>query len=341
MKYLKKIMVIISAAVMLTSATVFADGDYTFDQSFCENYKTKEMPIFSDMPTLTDELDMLVRLNIIQGYDDDTLKLDNVITRAEAVKMLVYTIENEVGISGIETNYTKEGIKAAMEVYAASGMTFEYNGFPDVPMENWYHPYVYYAVNLLQLINGYEDGTFRPENEITEIELLTMTLRGLGYEQMIEAEGGYPEGVLSINNRLKLVDNPSNVPATRERAAKIFYNALNSHIVTISGFIIPNDNGGFEVGYEHNNTLLENRKLFTVHGTLKKSDLLSEKAIVFTPADDFEYTGSFGYTFKLTKGEDYTFTKEFTDIPEGEYDVYLYDSTNYEGEENILVTAVR
>ena len=50
----------------------------------------------------------------------------------------------------------------------------EYQGlFPDVTADKWYALYVE-AAKELGLINGYEDGTFRPEQNITRAEACTI-----------------------------------------------------------------------------------------------------------------------------------------------------------------------
>jgi hypothetical protein len=336
----RKIFAIIIAALMLITSTAFADNitedkalEYTFNKEFAENYTVDEMPKFNDEKDITKELDLLIRLNIISGYEDGTLKLDRTITRAEASRMLCYAVNPTETTRDIETQYTKEGIEKIKNDYAKSGIEFEYSGFTDVSLESWYHPYVYAAKNMMNCIGGYEDGTFRPENTVSEIEFLTMLERALGYSNMIEAEGGYPDGVTAISKRLNLLDNPPNAPATRERAVTMVYNALQSNIVTVDGFT-QNENGTLEINYLTTNTLLEHRYVCKAHGILKKSSVLPEKTLVFIPDNDI-YVEYIGMTFSLKKGNEYTFVKEYSDINEGEYDVYI----DYSVEGNEIIVA--
>jgi hypothetical protein len=150
---------------------------------------------------------------------------------------------------------------------------------------------------------------------------------------MIEAEGGYPDGVTAISKRLNLLDNPTNAPATRERAVTMVYNALQSNIVTVDGFT-QNENGTLEINYLTTNTLLEHRYVCKAHGILKKSSVLPEKTLVFIPDNDI-YVEYIGMTFSLKKGNEYTFVKEYSDINEGEYDVYI----DYSVEGNEIIVA--
>ena len=92
----------------------------------------------------------LSNAGIINGYEDGTFRPNNPITRAEFAKI------------------------------AASFFTYvdqEYQGlFPDVPQSKWYAKYVE-AASELGLITGYEDGTFRPEKNITRAEACTIVNR--------------------------------------------------------------------------------------------------------------------------------------------------------------------
>lgn len=322
----KRILAAASAAVMLISSTAFADSntenkapEYTFNKQLCEEHEVQQMPQFSDVKEISNELDLIIRLNIMSGYEDGTLKPDRTVTRAEAAKILCYTINNKTGVQDIEQQYSKEGFEETKEIYAESGVEyeFEYNGFSDVSLESWYHPYVYEAMGYY--ISGYEDGTFRPENQVTEIEFLTMLERALGYSDMLEAEGGYPDGVIAISNRLNLIDNPTDTPATRERAAAMLYNALHSYVVTVERWNLNAENNTTEKIFTQTRTLMDIKDLYKIHGTLKKSSVLPEKTVVFVPDEDFNHR-SFA---SLDKGKEYTFAVEYSDIPEGEYDVYI------------------
>lgn len=94
----------------------------------------------------------LSNAGIINGYEDGTFRPNSPITRAEFAK-----------------------IAASFFTYADK----EYQGlFPDVPESKWYAKYVE-AASELGLITGYEDGTFRPERNITRAEACTIVNRTL------------------------------------------------------------------------------------------------------------------------------------------------------------------
>lgn len=87
----------------------------------------------------------------IFGYEDGTFKPDGFLTRAETASML----------SGV------------LEITNASDRTLD---FSDVKKSAWYAP----IINEMAaggLVNGYADGTFRPENKITRAEFITMLMQ--------------------------------------------------------------------------------------------------------------------------------------------------------------------
>jgi len=87
----------------------------------------------------------LQETGVLTGYSDGTFKPDNKINRAEFVKIVVHSILRKV----------------------PERPTVEC--FPDVKIEQWFAPYVCYAKSI-GIISGYEDGTFRPEKNISFVE---------------------------------------------------------------------------------------------------------------------------------------------------------------------------
>ena len=86
---------------------------------------------------------------IIGGYKDGEFKGANTVKRAEAAKFLLKAANIEVE-----------------EV-------FNNGRFSDVLDDQWYAPYVLTAANH-GIIKGYDDGTFKPGNEVNTVEFLKM-----------------------------------------------------------------------------------------------------------------------------------------------------------------------
>lgn len=95
----------------------------------------------------------LTRAGILDGYEDVSFRPNASITRAEFTKIAVSFFKHVGGASS--------------------------NPFNDVPDSAWYAEFVKAAAEL-GLIDGYEDGTFRPNAPITRAEACTIVNRTLG-----------------------------------------------------------------------------------------------------------------------------------------------------------------
>ena len=90
--------------------------------------------------------------NIINGYEDGFFRPDNIVNRAEFVKMLMLALNIDAD--------------EATEVTA----------FSDVNSDAWYYDVVMLAAQY-KIISGYTDGSFRPDAIVTREEMATMLYR--------------------------------------------------------------------------------------------------------------------------------------------------------------------
>lgn len=99
----------------------------------------------------------LEKYDIIKGYSDKTFRPDDYVSRAEFVAMTVryYDLFNDVTFGATTTKYT------------------------DVPTNYWAVKEISYAKNIGWL-NGYADGTFRGDNNITRAEVVAVVNRATG-----------------------------------------------------------------------------------------------------------------------------------------------------------------
>jgi len=105
-----------------------------------------------------------VNLGIVEGYDDGNFRPGNMVNRAEALKILLLA-------KGID-----------LEGYDLSSAA----SFDDVSEAIWYAVYVAYAVDM-NLIEGYEDGTFKGGNDILRAEIAKLTVMIMLLEMVEEA----------------------------------------------------------------------------------------------------------------------------------------------------------
>jgi len=134
--------------------------------------------------------------------------------------------------------------------------------FPDVTNGHWASGVINVA-DTQRMVIGYDDGTFRPNNNITFAEAVTIVVRALGFEPAAQAAGGFPTGYLVVASQqglLRGVQGASNEPARRGDVAQVVYNALSADMMEQTGF-------GTQVTYEVvDRTILESR-LDVVRGT--------------------------------------------------------------------------
>lgn len=103
-------------------------------------------------------------------------------------------------------------------------------GFTDVEEESWYYSYVTRAQNE-GLVNGYGDGTYGPENQVSVAEVAQM-LYNIGTDDVGHESWHYPDkhwafkalltaknyGAIDGSESIQSIE-PFNVPCTREQAA--------------------------------------------------------------------------------------------------------------------------
>lgn len=105
----------------------------------------------------------------IQGYPDGSFKPSKSLTRAEATVVLA----NILNIQPTNDNYETK--------------------FSDVKPQQWFYNYVS-ALTEKGIINGYPDGTFRPNDKITRAEMVTLVVKALGLN------GEYESSFSDISN---------------------------------------------------------------------------------------------------------------------------------------------
>ena len=155
----------------------------------------------------------LLRLGIMNGYEDGTFKLTGTITRAEFTKLLVtlrygnyqtYTDEIFTDVSSDSWYYNyvctayaekileeQEGesfrpseLITREEMVSMIVKSLDLSGgrasFSDIKSSDEHYKEICAAVNS-GIINGYEDGTFKPDNTATRGETATMVCRILNH----------------------------------------------------------------------------------------------------------------------------------------------------------------
>ncbi|TYQ14791.1 UNVERIFIED_CONTAM: S-layer family protein [Acetivibrio alkalicellulosi] len=152
----------------------------------------------------------LLKLDILRGYEDGSLRLENNIRRSEFITLVVRLMgyHNDDDIDNV--NIT----------------------FKDIEKNHWAYNNIRLAVKY-DLVAGYPDNTIAPNNNVTFAEALAVVIRALGYENTLE--GTWPDNVINKATELNLDKNLSlkaNQQITRGEMSVIVYNALTVKLNT-------------------------------------------------------------------------------------------------------------
>lgn len=236
----------------------------------------------ADTASYATAVNTLVALKVINGYEDGTFLPDNLITRAEATKVMVAAL-NQIDSAEAMKGSTKFTDVEAKHEWAT--------GFINAGVQAGY-------------INGMGDGTFAPDANVTYAQMVKMLVSAMGYNEYAEFLGGYPNGFISIANSEGVtsgVKANADDNVTRAQVAQLVYNALTAPVVenkgvtyTDSGAIRPKiEKMNGEDGNKYKSLLTTQFNAYYVEGyvtaTSKSSDSLKSDEVSFGIAKSEKY----------------------------------------------------
>ena len=178
-----------------------------------------------------DEANFMKSIGIVEGYEDGDFRLENEVSRAEFIKMVIMASKFKDNLfSGESESY-----------------------FPDVDSKHWAYPYIEAGVKN-NLISGYNDGEFKPDNTVKYEEALAIVLRLIDYSYK-ECDMSWEEQQIEAANEVgftREIDCSIGQSLTRENVIKLLKNLL----------LYKNNNGKSyieSIGYK----AIENTKIIT------------------------------------------------------------------------------
>ena len=206
MKNFKKVLALVLVVATLLSFATIASAAVPTDAF------TDKKDIKADYSTA---VDVLTYLGVLAGYPNKTFRPQGEITRAEAAKIIAMLDNGSSEINGL---------------YASA------NPFTD-SKGHWAESFIAYCYKT-GIIDGIGNLKFAPDAKVTGVQFLKMTLIVLGYDAKKEGLTGasWAVNTLALAKKAGLLaglgykyDYSANL--TREAAAQIMLNALNSQIV--------------------------------------------------------------------------------------------------------------
>lgn len=156
----------------------------------------------------------LAKYEIMSGFPDGTFRLEDNVTRAQTVKMIMTTLG--------KTDFKGPG-----------GL------FSDVSKQHWAKDYIEGAI-IEGVIDGFPDGTFRPEDNVTKYQTIKMVICMLGYDkpQLDFRKLEYPKDYLdmAIDCGLITTEEIGNQDAISSRGflAQLISKALDMPITVVA-----------------------------------------------------------------------------------------------------------
>lgn len=207
----------------------------------------------------------LANLGIIAGYEDGSFKPDEKITRAEVTTMVVAAMNLSEQADSMKGTTKFSDMQSAATEWAS--------GYVNCGVAN-------------KFIAGYEDGTFRPGNNVQYAHIITMLVGALNYGDYATYMGGYPDGYIQIartSGLTKGIAANATDEMTRAQVAVLIYNFLDTAKVEMDGMswnsfgeLVPNvaiQDGTDDTYYR--TILTENWGIYILEGTVtatSKSD---------------------------------------------------------------------
>ena len=168
---------------------------------------------------MSDAVNTMTALGIINGYTDGSFRPDGIVTRAEMAKM-IYVLKNGGKDDG--ASYYKNLSTPLTDI---SG--------------HWAEGYIKYCYTL-GIIAGMGDGTFRPQENVTGLQAAKMILTVLGYDAeksgLVGLTWGVNTAALGAEKMLfEDFETALDQGLPRQEAALLMYNALDASVVKYDG----------------------------------------------------------------------------------------------------------
>ncbi len=193
----KTVCILTAAAAMIMTHSIFAQA-------------------FTDVApdsVLYKSVEDLAELDILSGYNDGTIQPENSITRAEFAELAAKALPQA---GNVDTGAEAGSI------------------FVDVDSDFW----ASHSIELMAqmgYIDGYDDKTFRPDNDITGNEAVEIIMEMLGYGEYVRERSECPQGYIEQAKELGITDGLSfdgNSPVKRGDIILMIDRMLDTPLLT-------------------------------------------------------------------------------------------------------------
>ena len=212
-----------------------------------------DFPDVEDTAYYGEPVNVLSGLGVIGGFPDGTFGPEKEVTRAQMATMIV----NCLGMTVTGQTDTK---------------------FSDVPASHWASGFINYAASV-GFIAGYPDGSFKPDQQVTYDQALTMIVAAEGYKSD-SLTGSWPGNFVNQARALGILDiceTTGTANAPRQDIACFLYKALTNKLgytdkdgafhANLDGSGVANDTMLSRLGAEVLKNADGTDKFFVIEGT--------------------------------------------------------------------------
>lgn len=213
MKKFSPLLYFIVVAIIITAGVILLNSSPKTLQP-----ETLSSSVLSDIQNhdYKEAIEFISSRDIVQGYSDGTYKPDQTINRAELLKVVLE--------SNLVTDY--------LETFSSQEC------FSDVPANSWFTKYVC-AAKEEEIVQGYEDGTFRPEKAVSFVEALKIMTIAYGLPYPASSEAWYKESVNDASE--KQIIPPDTIafdqPFTRGQMAEMLARLIKFNEGTLDEYL--------------------------------------------------------------------------------------------------------
>lgn len=209
MKKMNKILSLVLSLIMISST--MAVPAFAADKEDADIAIGSLYPDVKTTEAYYGDLELLSALDIFVGDDKGNFNPNDTITRAEATAVITRMLGYNFAAGKSKTDYA------------------------DVPETHWASGAIATGTSL-GIIVGYGDGNFGPEDPVKYEEILTMIVRGLGYDPMVNTlKGNWPYNYITVANQIGIKSNVSGYntgdEAPRKLVASFIASALDTPIM--------------------------------------------------------------------------------------------------------------
>ncbi len=167
---------------------------------------------------------------VLSGYEDGTFRADAYVTRAEMARIIS-------GVTGgLTSKVTDTVIGTGFDIPGSAKYEFS-----DVNTDYWAMNDIAHCKGL-GLIDGYEDGTFKPNENVSVAEAVKICLSATGYNSMImENDDTWYAPWIDMAVEYKILDSSNidpNSKMTRADVAELVSKTINLPMYVLAGYDI-------------------------------------------------------------------------------------------------------